>query len=133
LQHQAQFDSLREHELILNHYEPLTRISIYRSILQTNQASVLEDVNMVPAWTNHDTPPYTRSWMGIPLIYLNETLGILSLSRVTFSPFSNHEKETALVFARYLSKLLSNLSGRIDKMRAIEKKKSIWCIALIRK
>jgi len=122
LQHRAEFEGLKEHELILNHYEPLSRISIYRSIIQTNQASVLEDVNMVPAWTNQDTPPNTRSWMGIPLTYLNETLGILSLSRATFSPFSNHEKETALMFARYLSKLLSNFTGRLDKVRALEKK-----------
>lgn len=122
LQNRPEFDSIRNHELILNHHEPLTRISIYRSILQNNQALVLEDVKMVPAWTNQDTPHNTRSWMGIPLTYLNETLGLLSLSRVTFSPFSNHEKETALVFARYLSKLLSNASMSLEKIRAIEKK-----------
>jgi hypothetical protein len=122
LQSRTEFDALKEHELILNHYEPLTNVSVYRSILQSNQVSVLEDVKMVPAWTNQDTPPNTRSWMGVPLTYLNENLGVLSLARTTFSPFSNHEKEIALVFARYLSKLLSNSTGRLDKIRMIEKK-----------
>ncbi len=122
LQHRPEFDALKEHDLVLNYYEPLNRFSIYRAILQTNQTSVLEDVSMTPAWINRDTPHNTRSWMGVPLHYLNEPFGILSLSRTTFSPFSNHEKETALLFARYLSTLLSNFTGRLDKIRALEKK-----------
>lgn len=122
LQNRAEFDVLSEHELISNKNEPLTHFSIYRTILETNQVTVLEDVNIVPTWINEDTPAQTRSWMGIPITYLDENLGLLSLSRVTYSPFSNQEKETALVFARYLSKLLTNSSGRLHKIRALEKK-----------
>lgn len=121
LKNQSEFDILSEHELILNQEENLMRLSIYRTILQTNQATVLEDVTLIPAWVNQDTPYGTRSWMGIPLSYLNESLGLLSLSRVTYSPFSNQEKESALVFARYLSKLLADLSGRQDNSLQFKK------------
>lgn len=110
------------HKFISYHSDPLERNSIYKSVLSMNQPMVLEDVRMVPAWSNWDTPQDTRSWLGVPITENARPVGLLSLSRSTFSPFTNHEKEIALVFARYVDKLLSNFADQLIRRRQFEKK-----------
>ncbi len=122
LQGQPEYELLNSHELVLYHEEPSERNRIYRSVLQMNQPIVVEDVQRVPSWVNSDSPENTRSWMGIPLSNQNGTMGLLSLSRNTFSPFTNNEKELAQVFARYMTSLFSNLSHRLEKKRFLQKK-----------
>ena len=109
LQNQAEYELLSSHEMVLYHQNPSEGNRIYRSVLQMNQPIVVEDVQHVPSWVNSDSPENTRSWMGIPLTNQNVTIGLLSLSRHTFSPFTNNEKELAQVFARYITSLFINL------------------------
>lgn len=110
------------HKFISYQNDPLDRNSVYKSVLSMNQPMVLEDVRMVPAWSNWDTPQDTRSWLGVPITETASPVGLLSLSRSTFSPFTNHEKEIALVFARYIDKLLDNFAHKIDRRRQFEQK-----------
>lgn len=102
-------------------HEPLEKNDIYRSILAIKQPLSLEDVRVVPTWKGTDTPSITRSWMGIPLSNQNGTVGLVALSRFTYSPFTSNEKELGLVFTRYISTLLSDMSGRAKRMRSFEK------------
>ena len=110
------------HKFISYQNDPLDRNSVYKSVLSMNQPMVLEDVRMVPAWSNWDTPQDTRSWLGVPITETASPVGLLSLSRSTFSPFTNHEKEIALVFARYIDKLLDNFAHQLARRRHFEKK-----------
>lgn len=122
LQNPSEYELLSSHELVLYHEEPSEINRIYRSVLQMNQPIVVEDVRHVPSWVNADSPDNTRSWMGIPLFNQKGTIGLLSLSRQTFSPFTNNEKELAQVFARYITNLFINLSQRLEKKRILQKK-----------
>lgn len=99
--------------------EPLERNEIYRSILTINQTLSLEDVRAVPSWKNIDTPSITRSWMGLPLTNQFGTVGLVALSRFTFSPFTANEKELAQVFTRYINSLLVTLTVRMNKKSPI--------------
>jgi hypothetical protein len=110
------------HTSILRQDGALERNSVYRSTLSMNQSVVLEDVRIVPAWTNWDTPPNTRSWLGAPISNQNGPVGLISLSRTTFSPFTNHEKEISLVFARYLGKLFEHALRQTERNRMFDKK-----------
>lgn len=101
--------------------EPLETNEIYRSILSINQPLSLEDVRTVPAWKNMDAPSITRSWIGIPLTNQLGTVGLVALSRFTFSPFTANEKELAQVFVRYINTLLVKLSNRMQKKHLYEK------------
>jgi len=110
------------HHFVQYQKEPLELNSIYKSVLTMNQPIVIEDVHKVPAWSNWDTPNNTRCWLGAPISHQNGQIGLVSLSRTTFSPFTNHEKEITLVFARYLGKLFENISLQLEKRRVFEKK-----------
>lgn len=114
------------HHFILNQNEPLERNNVYKSALVMNQPMALEDVRIVPAWSNWDTPINTRSWLGAPFTGSYGTAGLISLARTTLSPFTNHEKETSLVFARYLGKLFDSAIRQSRHRQALEKKYSIW-------
>lgn len=125
LRNRSAFDDLGTHNLVELQPERLEKFSIYRSILQTNQPTVLEDVYMVPAWSSAEIPVTVRSWMGLPIVNTSGTAGLLTLARATFSPFTNNEKEIAQVFARYIGQLLANTSNRAERLRQLERKYQI--------
>lgn len=122
LKNEADTDLVGYNNPIVQHSPILETYSIYRSVLSMNQPTVIEDVLMVPAWIPQEAPSFTRSWMGLPLVNGQGPLGLLTLSRTTFSPFTTHEKEIAQVFARYLSKLFMNISLRMERIRSLERK-----------
>lgn len=98
--------------------------SIFNSVISLNQPIVLEDVNLVPGWPSRDFPPKTRCWLGAPVISRSGPVGVLSLSRTAFSPFTSHEKETTLVFARYVGKLIENFVDELEKRKLFDRKYS---------
>ncbi len=122
LQNMAEYELLSSHELVTYHDELPERNMIYRSVMQMNQPIVVEDVHRVPSWANSSSPENTRSWMGVPLSNQHGMMGLLSLSRQTFSPFTNNEKELAQVYARYITTLFANLALRMEKRRILQKK-----------
>lgn len=94
---------------------------IYQIMRETRDAVCLADVNAVPDWENFGNIPNLRSWMGVPLIGSFNLSGILSLGRLTHSPFSKTEKDTAQVFASRMIQSMENkksivwqLAGEID-------------------
>lgn len=122
LRERADLELFGAYTPMLLYSDTLESYSIYRSVLRLNQPTVIEDVHMVPAWLGSETPSGTRSWMGLPINNQHGPLGLLSLSRTSFSPFTNNEKEIAQVFARYIGKLFSNVQLRMDRVRSLEKK-----------
>jgi len=122
MQHQHDISALASlKDTVLAAHEPLERNDVYRSILSIKQPLSLEDVRVVPTWTGADAPSITRSWMGIPLSNQNGTVGLVTLSRFTYSPFTSNEKELGLVFTRYISALMADLANRAKKTRSYEK------------
>ncbi len=121
----ADNEELLSHPFIRYRQTPLENVNVYNTVISMNQPIVLEDVNLVPGWSNGDFPAKTRCWLGAPIASRKGVVGILSLSRATYSPFTNHEKEIALVFARYFGKLFETALEKIEKKRAFDKKYSL--------
>lgn len=71
----------------------------YQMISQTQQAVSLADVSMVRDWEYFACLGTIRSWMGIPLVDDANLVGLVSLGRITHSPFNRTERDTAQVFA----------------------------------
>lgn len=122
LQSHKEYKLFGTHEHVQYHEESSGRNRIYRSVLQMNQPIVLEDAGRDPSWSRSDAPANTRSWMGVPLSYQSRTVGLLSLARFTFSPFTNNEKEVAQVFARYLGILFAGLLLKLEKKQTLLRK-----------
>jgi len=72
---------------------------IYQMMLERREAICLSDVNTVADWEHFVNIGDLRSWLGVPLVGDTQMAGILSLGRLTHSPFSRIEKDTAQVFA----------------------------------
>ena len=71
----------------------------YQMMSQTRQAVSLADVSTVRDWEYFTCLGTIRSWMGIPLIGDPNLAGLISLGRITHSPFNRTERDTAQVFA----------------------------------
>jgi hypothetical protein len=71
----------------------------YQMMSQTRQAVSLADVSTVRDWEYFACLGTIRSWMGIPLIGDPNLAGLISLGRMTHSPFNRTERDTAQVFA----------------------------------
>lgn len=118
---QSNYESLRTNRHVTFLDDPWHANDIYRAVFTMNQPLNIEDVKMTPAWKGVHAPSKTRSWMGIPIADQNGTVGLLSLSRFSVSPFNNNEKEMAQVFARYVNTSLINLSRRLEKSHSYSK------------
>ena len=82
---------------------------IFQMMLERREAICLADVNTVSDWQHFVNIGDLRSWLGVPLIGTAKTRGILSLGRLTHSPFSMTEKDTAQVFA---SRIVQSMESR---------------------
>jgi hypothetical protein len=81
---------------------------IYQMMLARREAVCLSDVNIVQDWKHFSKIGNLRSWLGVPLIGDANLTGILSLGRLTHSPFSKTEKDTAQVFASRIVQSMEN-------------------------
>ena len=88
---------------------------IYQMMLDRQEAVCLPDVNMVADWERFGDLGNPRSWLGVPLTGYSNLIGLLSLGRLTYSPFSITEKDTASVFA-----------GRIIQSMENKRKSLVW-------
>lgn len=81
---------------------------IYQMMLEIRQAVCLSDVHEVQDWEYFGDIQNLRSWLGVPLIGNSDLTGILSLGRLTHSPFNKTEKDMAQVFASRIVQSMEN-------------------------
>ena len=82
---------------------------IFQMMLDRREAICLSDVNTVSDWENFGgVGNNLRSWLGVPLFGDSDTKGILSMGRLTHSPFSMTERDTAQVFASRIVQSMGN-------------------------
>jgi hypothetical protein len=82
---------------------------IYRMMRERREAICIPDVNTVADWQHFSDIGNLRSWLGVPLGSSAHFDGLLSLGRLTHSPFSITEKDTAQVFA---SRIVQSLESK---------------------
>lgn len=115
IQNCSDYESLTSNKHVKLLDDSLHGNEIYRSVFTMNQPFNIEDVRMVPSWKGVYASSNTRSWMGVPLTDQSGIVGLFALSRFSVSPFNNHEKELAQVFARYINTFLTNLSRQAER------------------
>lgn len=103
---------------------------IFRHIYLTQQPLAVPDVSERPDWQYVPGLPAARSWLGVPLIRLDKVIGMLSLTRETWCPYTESEITLALAFAGQAALALENarLYERIvrdyDELARLERTKS---------
>ena len=87
---------------------PVRTGDVYDEIRRTQKPLILDDALRRADWFHlRDLLP-ARSWVGIPLIHEDKVIGMLSLARETYAPFTEDEIIFATVFAWQASVVLEN-------------------------
>lgn len=81
---------------------------IFVQIYRTSQPLHLPDVAKTSGWRNISDIPTPGSWLGIPLIRENETIGMFSLARTDLSPYSDDAITMATAFANQAAVAIEN-------------------------
>jgi hypothetical protein len=91
------------HELLHELFEPLNSHPLINSICETGNHIHIEDTNLASSWKGMEVIGKTSVWMGLPIASRGNLDGILSLSRITKTPFSKNEIDMAKTFSEFLS------------------------------
>lgn len=83
----------------LQMHVPIREGDIFDRIARTNQPLIMDDVTLSLSWLQQDWLEVNHSWMGVPLIVLDKTIGMLSLTRRERGAFSNDDATAAMSFA----------------------------------
>ena len=81
---------------------------VFRQIYMTQTPLAVADVVSRPGWNAAEATPATRSWLGLPLIHLDEVIGMLSLARFEIRPYTEQEIGLATTFAAQAADALQN-------------------------
>jgi GAF domain-containing protein len=96
-------ETFSHHNLLHELSEPLNSHPLIKSIFNTENHIHIEDTNQVPSWKGMEVIGMTRAWLGLPIASRGNLDGILSLSRITNTPFSQNEIDMAKTFSELLS------------------------------
>jgi len=91
------------HELLRNLSEPLNSHPLINAICETENYIHIENTRLSPAWKGMEVIGKASVWMGLPITNGRHLDGILSLSRITNTPFSKNEIDMAKTFSEFLS------------------------------
>ena len=87
---------------------PVRAGDVYDEISRTQKPLVLDDALRRADWFHLQDLLPARSWAGIPLIHGDKVIGMLSLARETYTPFTEDEIAFAAVFAWQATIALEN-------------------------
>lgn len=87
---------------------PVRTGDVYDDIRRTQRPLVLDDALRRADWFHLQDLLPARSWIGIPLIHEDKVIGMLSLARETYTPFTEDEIAFATVFAWQAAVVLEN-------------------------
>jgi len=78
------------------------------SVLRTGKPLMLADTHQDPRWVIMPFSGHVQSWLGVPLLARDQTIGLLSLDRVSNQGFSDQEIEMAQIFAVHSAAAIDN-------------------------
>ncbi len=81
---------------------------VYHDLRRTQRPLLIPDVQQRPDWQYVKNLPPARSWLGIPLIYQGEVIGMLSLTRERPEPYAESEVAFAETFASQAALAIQN-------------------------
>jgi GAF domain-containing protein len=84
----------------------IIRSATYQMMIRLRHSVAIEDVSRVPDWEYMSDLGRMRCWLGIPLFSRQNCFGLVSITRLTRTPFSKEEIDIAEAFTRLISKAL---------------------------
>ena len=84
----------------------IIKSATYNMMVRLRHHVAINDVSTVPDWDYMSDLGPMRCWLGIPLYSEHQFFGIISITRLTRTPFNKEEIDTAKAFARPISKAL---------------------------
>lgn len=97
---------------------PIRAGDVFDEIRRTQKPLVLDDALRRADWFHLQDLLPARSWAGIPLIHEDKVIGMLSLARETYTPFTEDEIAFAAVFAWQATIALENARLSVELMQA---------------
>ncbi len=98
---------------------PIHTDDVFWQISQNKQPLHLPDVLERPDWQHVEGLPLARSWIGIPVIDVNQdVIGMLSLVRETPEPYTEEDIALALAFAGHTAVAINNARLYTELARA---------------
>jgi hypothetical protein len=84
----------------------ITKSATYNMMIRLCHHVAINDVSTVPDWDYMSDLGPMRCWLGIPLYSDHQFFGLISITRLTRTPFNKEEIDIAKAFARPISKAL---------------------------
>jgi hypothetical protein len=96
-------ETFSHHDLLHELTVPLNNHPLIKSICDTGDYVHIEDTRQALFWKGMEVIGKTNVWLGLPIANRGNLDGILSLSRITNTPFSQNEIDMAKTFSEFLS------------------------------
>lgn len=87
---------------------PIREGDVFQQLARKGQPIIIDDVTQETGWQQVDWLPLNRSWLGVPLIAKDHTLGMISLTRAEAHAFSSEEATWVQTFAAQAGIALEN-------------------------
>jgi diguanylate cyclase (GGDEF)-like protein len=97
---------------------PLEENTLYAEILRTRQPIVLADAQQDPRFIHYNDVRDVRGWIGVPLIYKDKAIGLLSVESRSSGAYNQSEADITFTFAGQASIAIENarLFGEVQRL-----------------
>lgn len=108
------------HDLLIHLSDALSQHPLLKSICESRHPVHIEDTRIAPAWNGMEFIGKANVWIGLPIASGKNMDGVLSLSRITNTPFSKNEIDMAKTFAEFLSIAINKTAESHDERQLSE-------------
>ena len=103
---------------------PISEDCLIRRIVQTKRITILSDLsgpNRDPAWEVHEETKQVMSWIGVPLIFGDEVIGLLTLDHASAGYYQDTDRPLLQAFADQATIAIHNaqLYKRVQKRQDV--------------
>jgi signal transduction histidine kinase len=81
---------------------------VFQDLRRTQRPLLIPDVQQRTDWHYVENLPPARSWLGVPLVYQETVIGMLSLTREHPNPYTEDEEALAVTFASQAAMAIQN-------------------------
>ena len=95
---------------------------LFKEIYETNTTLLVSNVKEDPRFTHYMGVNNIESWMGIPIIFKNKIIGILTLDSIKKNIYTSYHCDVALSFAFHAGMAIENakLHGKTKQLACID-------------
>ena len=95
---------------------------LFKEIYETKTSLLVTNVNEDPRFTHYIGVSNIKSWMGIPIIFKNKIIGILTLDSIKNDIYTSYHCDIALSFAFHAGMAIENakLHGKAKQLACID-------------